>query len=151
MLAYWFQLLCWHSLFHPWRYSGLKWAFIESSAPDTMKLWHWKSHWKIFTKETIVMITLKYFPLLFKDTEITLKIFKSHWKFSALLISFVPRIFSITLDFQCDFQCHSFERLWGLLYSLKLLSQLLLAQFPHSRPAPLPNKPNQNRPFAHIP
>ena len=91
----------------------------------TMKLWHWKSHWK--------------FLLHWKDMEITLKniykgdhsdnpgsshwnIFlccsrtlKSHWKilhhtekFSALLISFVPRFFSITLYFQCDFQCHNF-------------------------------------------
>ena len=40
---------------------------------------------------------------------------KSHWKnlnhtekFSALLISFVSRFFSVTLDFQCDFQCHNF-------------------------------------------
>ena len=54
------------------------------------------------------IILLKYFPLLFKDTE-------SHWKnlnhtekFSALLISFVPRFFSVTLDFECDFQCHNF-------------------------------------------
>ena len=56
----------------------------------TMKLWHWKSHWKfvshwknmeitpkkIFTKETTLIITLKYFHLLLKDTVITLKIFK---------------------------------------------------------------------------
>ena len=91
----------------------------------TMKLWHWKSHWK--------------FLWHWKDTETTLKniykgnhsdnpglshrnIFlccsrtlKSHRKFlnhtekfSALLISFVPRFFSVTLDFQCDFQCHNF-------------------------------------------
>ena len=40
---------------------------------------------------------------------------KSHWKvlnhtnkFSALLISIVPRFCSVTLDFQCDFQCHNF-------------------------------------------
>ena len=55
----------------------------------------------------MVKITLKYFPLLFKDTEIILKNLKSE-KFSALLISVVPRILSITLDFQCDFQCHNF-------------------------------------------
>ena len=36
---------------------------------------------KIFTKEITVIITLKYFPLLFKDTEITLEDLKSHcWK-----------------------------------------------------------------------
>ena len=91
----------------------------------TMKLWHWKSHWK--------------FLWHWKDTETTLKniykgnhsensglshwnIFlccsrtlKSHWKvlnhtekFSALLIPFVPRFFSVTVNFQCDFQCHNF-------------------------------------------
>ena len=38
------------------------------------------SLWKIFTEEATAMITLKYFILLFKDTEITLKMFKSHWK-----------------------------------------------------------------------
>ena len=32
-----------------------------------------KSHWKTFTKETTLIIALKYFPLLFKNTEITLK------------------------------------------------------------------------------
>ena len=57
-------------------------------------------HWKIFTKETTVIITVKYFRLLFKDTKIiTLKNFKSHWKFSALLISVASRFFSVTLDF----------------------------------------------------
>ena len=91
----------------------------------TMKLWHWKSHWKCLWH--------------WKDTETTLKniykgnhsdnpglshwnIFlccsrtlKSHWKvlnhtekFSALLIPFVPRFFSVTVNFQCDFQCHNF-------------------------------------------
>ena len=38
-----------------------------------------------------------------KFFKITLKIL-----ISALLISFVPRFFSVTLDFQCDFQCHNF-------------------------------------------
>ena len=100
-------------------------VYILWMGPYTMKLWHWKSHWK--------------FLWHWKDTETTLKniykgnhsdnpglshrnIFlccsrtlKSHWKmlnhtekFSALLISFVSRFFSITLDFQCDFQCHNF-------------------------------------------
>ena len=33
------------------------------------------------------------------ETKITPKIFKSHWTISVLLISFDPRIFSVTLDF----------------------------------------------------
>ena len=92
---------------------------------NTMKLWHWKSHWN--------------FLWHWKDTETTLKnIYKgnhcnnpglSHWniflccsrtlksnwkmlnhteKISALPISFVPRFFSVTLDFQCNFQGHNF-------------------------------------------
>ena len=98
---------------------------LSYSLTFTMKLWHWKSHWK--------------FLWHWKDTETTLKniykgnhsdnpglshwnIFlccsrtlKSHWKvlnhtekFSALLIPFVPRFFSVTVNFQCDFQCHNF-------------------------------------------
>ena len=40
----------------------------------------------------------KYFPFLFKDNEITLKKKLNHTeKLSVLLISFVPRIFSITV------------------------------------------------------
>ena len=107
---------------------GLFWLkYLKHFFPPsiTMKLWHWKSHWK--------------FLWHWKDTETTLKniykgnhsdnpgsshwiIFfccsrtlKSHWKFlnhtekfSALLISFVPRFFSVTLICQCDFQCHNF-------------------------------------------
>ena len=34
---------------------------------------------KTLTKKTTLIFTLKYFPLLFKDTEIRLKNFKSHW------------------------------------------------------------------------
>ena len=56
---------------------------------------------------------------------------KSHWKilnhtetFSVLLISFVPRFFSIILYFQCDFQCHNF-----IVYSaLHALAQILKIQ-----------------------
>ena len=95
----------------------------------TIKFWHWKLHWK--------------FLWHWKDTETTLQninkgnhsdnpglshwnIFlccsrplKSHWKMlhteklSASLISFVPRFFSVTLNFQCDFQCQNFTVLWG--------------------------------------
>ena len=80
---------------------------------NTRNLWHWKSHWyffflftlnqhwKIFTKETTLIITLKCFPLLFKDTEITLKIL-------SVTHLFCSQDFSVAEDFQCDFQCHSF-------------------------------------------
>ena len=108
-----------------------KWVFHACDNKNgrlTMKLWHWKSHWK--------------FLWHWKDTENTLKniykgnhsdnpglshwnIFlccsrtlKSHWKilnhtenFLALLISFVLRFFNVTLNFQCDFQCHNFLRI----------------------------------------
>ena len=64
------------------------------------------------------IITLKYFSLLFKDTKITLKILNHTEKFSALLISFVPRFFSITLDLQCDFQCHDFKVIGALWFTM---------------------------------
>ena len=67
-----------------------------------------KSRRKIFTKETTVIITLKYFPLLLKGTVITLKILNHTGNILVLLIS-CPMIFSVTLDFQRrDFQCNSF-------------------------------------------
>ena len=61
-----------------------------------------KNHTKIFTKETALIITLKYFPWCSRTLKSHWKK-KSHFKFSVLLISLVPRIFSVTLDFQCDF------------------------------------------------
>ena len=85
------------------------WKFVSHWKKKTRK-----SHWKIFRKETTLIITLKYFPLLSKYTVIRCKFLDHTEKLSALLISFILRIFSVTLDFQCDFQCHSFmNRLWN--------------------------------------
>ena len=47
---------------------------------------------KMFTKETTLIIVLNYFLFLFKDTEMC-------------SVTHVPRIFSLTLDFQSDFKC----------------------------------------------
>ena len=55
------------------------------------------------------IISQKYFPLLFKDTEITLKKFKSHWKICSVTHFFCSLVFQrYSRDFQCDFQCHNF-------------------------------------------
>ena len=99
---------------------------VRSTFEDiTMKLWHWKSHWKFLWHWKGTDTTLKN---IYKENHndnpglshwnifvCCSRTLKSHWKvlnhtgnFSALLISFVPRLFSITLDFQCDFQCHNF-------------------------------------------
>ena len=76
---------------------------------DTEKTW--KPHRNIFTKE----ITVKIQDHL---TEIFSFIVQVHWnhteKFAALLISFAPRVFSVTLDFQWDFQCHNFIVVMGI-------------------------------------
>ena len=76
----------------------------------TRTLWHWNHAVIILykmTKETTVTENHTWicFLLLFKDVEITLKLIET---ISVLLISFVSGIFSVTLDFQCDFQCHCF-------------------------------------------
>ena len=90
-----------------------------------MKLWHWKSHWNFLWHWKDTETTLKNIykgnhsdnPGL-SHRNIFLccsRTLKSHWKvlnhtekFSALLIPFVPRFFSVTVNFQCDFQCHNF-------------------------------------------
>ena len=93
-----------------------------------MKLWHWKSHWKFLWHWKDMETTLKNIDKGNHSDNLGLshwniflcssRTLKSHWqflnhteKFSALLISFVPRFFSITLDFQC----HNFivSRWWG--------------------------------------
>ena len=65
-----------------------------------------KPHWKILQRKSQWLsriISLKYSPLLFKDTEITLKKNLNHTeKFQRY-----SSLFSVTLDFQCDFQCHN--------------------------------------------
>ena len=93
--------------------------------PITMRFWHWKSHWTFLWHWKSTETTLKN---IYKGNHsdnpgfshwnmflCCSRTLKSHWKklnhtekFSALLISFVPRFFSVTLDFQCDFQCHNF-------------------------------------------
>ena len=66
------------------------------------------SHWKYLQRKPH-WESLKYFPLLFKDTNITLIFLKITLKnFQRHSFHFFSRIFSVTLDFQCDFQCHSF-------------------------------------------
>ena len=90
-----------------------------------MKLWHWKSHWKFLWHWKDTETTLKN---IYKGNHsdnsglshwniflCCSRTLKSHWKvlnhtekFSALLIPFVPRFFSVTVNFQCDFQCHNF-------------------------------------------
>ena len=90
-----------------------------------MKLWHWKSHWKFLWHWKNTETTLKN---IYKGNHsdnpglshwniflCCSRTLKSHWKvlnhtekFSALLIPFVPRFFSVTVNFQYDFQCHNF-------------------------------------------
>ena len=90
-----------------------------------MKLWHWKSHWKFLWHWKDTETTLKN---IYKGNHsdnpglshwniflCCSRTLKSHWnvlnhteKFSALLIPFVSRFFSVTVNFQCDFQCHNF-------------------------------------------
>ena len=113
-----------------------------------MRFWHWKSHWKFLWHWKSTETTLKN---IYKGNHsdnpglshwniflCCSRTLKSHWKnvnhtekFSALLISFVPRFFSVTLDFQCDFQCHNFI----VLYSLKGRNFVLRGhnwvRFPH--------------------
>ena len=109
-------------------------TFMNSLRSYTTRFWHWKSHWKFLwhwksTETTLKNIYkgnhsdnpgLSYWNI-FHCYSRTLK---SHWKnlnhtekFSALLISFVPRFFSVTLDFQCDFQCQYFI---VLCYKIKM-------------------------------
>ena len=93
--------------------------------PLTMRFWHWKSHWKFLWHWKSTETTLKN---IYKGNHsdnpglshwniflCCSRTLKSHWKnsnhtekLSALLISVVPRFFSVTLDFQCDFQYHNF-------------------------------------------
>ena len=102
--------------FFPW----LWFLSLTGASQRTIKLVHWKSHSNFFGHWKDTEITLK---ILTKETTVIIQnnlteIFsfavQGHWKilkqtetFSALLISFVPRFFSITLDFQCDFQCQN--------------------------------------------
>ena len=89
-----------------------------------MQLWRWISHWKFVShwKNTAItlknaykgnhitlrIITLKYFPLLFKDTVITLKIFKSYWKISSVTHTVCSQ----------DFQRYSRFSVWFSVISL---------------------------------
>ena len=115
--------------------------------------WHWKSHWKFLWHWKDTETTLKN---IYKGNHsdnpglshwniflCCSRTLKSHWKFlnytdkfSGLLISFVPRFFSVTLDFQHDFQCHSFIKchiVWNYQlhkhYVFGVDSSLLLALF----------------------
>ena len=85
-------------------------------------LWHWNytdlffSHWnhtvvtlKIYI-ETTLKITLNfvffcYSRALKLDSS---KLIEKKKKKTVLLISFVPEVSAFTLNFHCDFQCHSF-------------------------------------------
>ena len=69
---------------------------------------------KIFTKETTLIITLK-------CSLCCSKTLKSHWTIFSVTYFFSPRINSITLDFQCDFQCHNFIE--SLNWSKPLISR----------------------------
>ena len=110
----------------------------------TTRFLHWKSHWKFLWHWKSTETTLKNsykgnhsdnpglsYWNIFHCCSRTLK---SHWKnlnhtekFSALLISFVPRFFSVTLDFQCDFQCHNFIVLKHI--KSKINSKILRSHF----------------------
>ena len=97
----------------------------------TMKLWHWKSHWHFsshwnnteitlkITKATALIITLKCSLYCSRTLKSHSKCLNNTEQFSALLICFVPRIFSVTLDFQCDFYCHSTDRSQTSIYKAK--------------------------------
>ena len=82
-----------------------------------MRIWHWKSHWKvqlhwnhteklyksynytaIFSFITLKFVCYCYSRMLIPYPPLTI---------SVLLISFVLSPFSVTLVFQCDFQCHN--------------------------------------------
>ena len=98
----------------------------------TMKLWHWIHTENFCDTKKDTETTLKNIYTgnhsdnpglshwnIFLCCSRTLKL---HWnflnhteKFSALLISFVPRFLSVTLDFQCDFQCHNFIVIWNYM------------------------------------
>ena len=105
-----------------------------------MKLWHWKSHWNFWWHWKDTETTLKNIYKENHSDNLRLshwnifpccsRTLKSHWKISnptekipALLISFVPRFFSDTLDFQCDFQCHNFIVFWPWKSHWKFISQ----------------------------
>ena len=101
------------------------WLSHRSLFCITMKSWHWKSRWKFLWHWKDSETTLKN---IYKGNHsdnpglshwniflCCSRTMKSHWKclnhtekFSVLLISFVSRFFSVTLDFQCYFQCHNF-------------------------------------------
>ncbi len=94
---------------------------IRKCEPVTMRIWHWKSHWKLqphwkttettlkkkFTKDnhTVIfsLITLKFVCYCYPRMLIP---YNPTEKFSALLISFVLILSSVTLVFQCNLQCH---------------------------------------------
>ena len=85
------------------------WNYDTENFCDTKKTR--KPLWKIFTKEIIVIIQ-DYLADIFSF------VVQGPWnhteKCSALLISFVPRSFSVTPDFLCYFQCHNF--IYGISY-----------------------------------
>ncbi len=64
-----------------------------------------KTTLKIFTKDnhTVIFYQSRWLLLLFKNAKSLLKLTEKN---SALHIYFVLSILSVTLVFQCDFQCH---------------------------------------------
>ena len=92
---------------------------------DTMKLWHWKSHWKsrvtlknLGTKEMSntenFSVWLKIFQCDFNVLEQQRKIFQwdnpglSLWFPLLIFFSVVSMAFKCHKNFQCDFQCQNF-------------------------------------------
>ena len=143
-----------------------KWGKIEeiflSCPPGVRGLWHWKSHWNFLWDWKDTETTLKNVYKgnhsdnpglshwnIFLCCSSTLK---SHWKFlnhtekfSALLISFVPRFFSVTLDFQCDFQCHNFiVYIWPCTWIWIIVKPLTICTCSYNQRFPKQKKTRNN-------
>ena len=96
---------------------------VRMECECTMRIWHWKSHWNVqphwntsettlksFTKdnhsEILSLMTLKYVTYCYSTELSSYNPTETYWKIFSVTHILCSLYFSVTLVFQCDFQCH---------------------------------------------